>query len=231
MHTQEHFVVLLSQLVCSGLGPRPPACRLASSANRSLVLEPCGIFPQASPKSMRYAYLTHIRTSEKQLCTSSICILPDLRRCCYSASREMSLFSATPPSRVVIHCADLCLASSDSTNSSLLGTLAWPSAQPPAAQQLFQGMNAHTLHSRLLWLAASFPHVSFTPLYSIISFFGGAPDCKSLTPLLSSLFGILLVSFPFVVSFPFCMEQLQVHRRVLTRPGAVVITATRSWIH
>lgn len=82
------------------------------------------------------------------MCTSSICILPDLRRYCYSASREMSLFSATPRAKLSYTVQiSVCLASSDRTNSSLLGMLAWPSAQPPRAQILFQGLNAHTLRS------------------------------------------------------------------------------------
>lgn len=105
----------------------------------------------------------------KQLCTSSICVLPDLWSHCYSASRKMSLFTALPRAGLS-HTIQIsvCLAYPDRTNSSLPATLAQPSAQPPQAQQLFHGMNAHTLYSISSGSLPFSLHVSFVPLYSFI---------------------------------------------------------------
>lgn len=139
------------------------------SFNKHYLVLCCVAFSQASPKSTRYAYLMHIHTRNKQRCTSSICILPDLWSHCYSACREMSLFTATPRAGLSYTIQiSVCLAYPDRTNSSLLGTVAWPSAQPPQAQQLFHGMNAHTLRSISSGLLPFSLYVSFMPLYSII---------------------------------------------------------------
>lgn len=122
----------------------------------------------------------------------------------------MSLFSATPQAELpytVKIC--VCLASSDRTNSSLLGMLAWPSAQPPQAQLLFQAMAAHTLRSVSSWLAAFFPYVSFMSLYSIISTL--SPHSTFLTRPLCSFFCLYpLVSSP-CYKFSFYVEHLEVH--------------------
>lgn len=76
--------------------------------------------------------------------------------------------------RDVIHYTDLCLAYPDRTNSSLLGMLAQPSARPQQAQQLFHGMNAHTLSpisSGSLPLSFHVPFMLFILLSCIVSLF------------------------------------------------------------
>lgn len=68
----------------------------------------------------------------------------------------------------------VCLAYPDRTNSSLLGMLAQPSARPQQAQQLFHGMNAHTLSpisSGSLPLSFHVPFMLFILLSCIVSLF------------------------------------------------------------
>lgn len=81
----------------------------------------------------------------------------------------MSLFTALPRAGLS-HTIQIsvCLAYPDRTNSSLPATLAQPSAQPPQAQQLFHGMNAHTLYSISSGSLPFSLQVSFVPLYSFI---------------------------------------------------------------
>lgn len=162
------------------------------------------------------------------MCTSSICIPPDLPRYCYSASREMSLFSATPRAELSYTVQiSVCLASSDRSNSSLLGMLAWPSAQPPRAQILFQGMNAHTLRSvssGLLPFSLTCPSCLFILLSRLCL------PTVNLWRFCCAPFVDLLRCPSLVMSFHFAWN-VSKFMPVLTRPRAVVIKVMCSWFH
>lgn len=173
----------------------------------------------------------HIRTTKKTLRTSSICIPPDLRRRCYSASREMSLFSATPLAGVVIHCTDLCLFSFVWQDQFITaGHVGLALSTTTAGAATFPRDECSHASLCLLWLAAFFPLTRPSCHFILLSGFC-LPTVnlwRFCCPL--SFFDILWCP-SLGYEFSFYTERLKVRLRVLTRPRAVVIAVTCSWIH
>lgn len=102
------------------------------------------------------------------LCTSSVCVLPDICSHCYTATGKCHCWLRCLEEGCHATYRSFCLPYPDRTNSSLLGMQPQPSAQPPQAQQLFQRMTTRTLRP-ISCGALPFPfHVHFMPVQSFI---------------------------------------------------------------
>lgn len=152
------------------LGPALQRTQSYASATLTVPKAICGTWSL----SLSYVYLIDIHT-KTAVYLQHMRAARSLDPLLHTASREMSLFTAAPRGGMSYTIPiSVCLAYPDRTNSSLLGMLAQPSARPQQAQQLFHGMNAHTLSpisSGSLPLSFHVPFMLFILLSCIVSLF------------------------------------------------------------